>query len=202
MPRWWRGDDMTIRIATPRSPWETSIWRKVTSSRPPSTSRAPIKSGTVRLVAPGWNGGTRCGCSTALDGCGWLVASRRGLAGSWTSVSRSPRGRIPGRTSSKRGAFGAQSRSPTGMSVRPRAPSGKRWRWPESSPTRHSCGKPNWHGVSSVQCATARTQASDAYRAARAVVERLKAGLQDPRLRTTLEQAPGVPQVYARSGST
>ena len=44
-------------------------------------------------------------------------------------------------------------------------------------------------------------EASDAYRAARAVVERLKAGLQDPRLRTTLEQAPGVPQVYERAGS-
>jgi tetratricopeptide (TPR) repeat protein len=42
-------------------------------------------------------------------------------------------------------------------------------------------------------------EAADAYRAARVVLERVKAGLQDPGLRATLEQAPGVSQVYERA---
>ena len=42
-------------------------------------------------------------------------------------------------------------------------------------------------------------EATDAYLAARAVLERVKAGRQDPGLRATLEQAPGVPRVDERA---
>jgi hypothetical protein len=43
--------------------------------------------------------------------------------------------------------------------------------------------------------------AADAYRAARDVVDRVKASLKDPRLRSSLDQAPAVRQLYAEPGS-
>jgi DNA-binding NtrC family response regulator/tetratricopeptide (TPR) repeat protein len=45
-------------------------------------------------------------------------------------------------------------------------------------------------------------EAGDAYRAARAVLDRVTAGLQDPALRTSLIQATDAGEVYARTGST
>ena len=45
-------------------------------------------------------------------------------------------------------------------------------------------------------------QAGDAYRAARTILERIMAGLQDPALRATLAAVPDVREVYARAGST
>jgi tetratricopeptide (TPR) repeat protein len=43
-------------------------------------------------------------------------------------------------------------------------------------------------------------QAGAAYRAAREVVDRVKAGLKDPGLRLSLERAPAVRELYDRAG--
>ncbi len=45
-------------------------------------------------------------------------------------------------------------------------------------------------------------EAADAYRAARAVLERISAGLQEPALRASLAAAADVREIYARAGST